>query len=339
MELTATIVTETYNYGSGQSHHALARALNAAAAAAVGVGGRSHNVLLIDAGNDRGTAEVVESVRAATGATIQHASVPTGTGYDTMKDVAASMCDTDVVAYLDGDCEPSTSPELWLREMMRALAQPGVTAVSGTTAYEGGSAFQLASSTVDFGFLLDNPGGSIGCYASNNVAFLVEDRRAVRVECHGLRCGCFIHAQKLLRAGTPVFHVSGQDALVRHERVPVLQERLRRGHDAVVVAKHDPTTVEAALLGGALWRSCTIGVFRFTRSQLSRDRVRLPRMAAAIGAPRRSIRFAYGFIFLLRAAEVVGIWGALLAGPSPQWNQSVTFDEAYSSAVESLAAG
>jgi len=338
MVYSATIVTESYNLGAGQSLNGLRRALTAATRAAQLAHGGPHKVLLVDASGTTTSpaTAVVEQLRSSTGVSIAHAVVPANVSYDTLKDVAANLCDTDVVAYLDGDCVPVASPERWLNAMLDKLAQPGVVAVTGTTAYEGTSALQLACTTIDFGFQVDNPGGPVGCYASNNVAFLRAGRAQSRTHCDGLRCSCYIHAQQLLRNGTPVHHAASPDARVRHERVPFFDERLRRGHDAVTAAHADPSTIEASYLAGPRWRACMLGVVGFTRSQRRFDRVRLPRVADTFGASRRARALAPWWIGVLRLVEMVGMWSALIAGPSRRWQHNVPFEEALACAMTTI---
>lgn len=213
---SATIVTESYNLSEGQSFERLAAAVEAA----LGAQGGPHEVLLLDASDDPRTADLVAMVRSATGATVGHARLPSGTGYDTAKDVGAVLAATDVVAYLDGDCVPEGRPAAWLDALMVALVASGAPGVTGTTFYEGDTALRLACSVLDFGFLLDRPGESLGCYVSNNVAFERTPRVEVRAEVDGLRCSCYLHAQVFVRAGAPLQHVDDGDAIVRHEFPP-----------------------------------------------------------------------------------------------------------------------
>lgn len=333
---TATIVTETYNLAAGQSFEHLAGALRAAASAAVGAAGGPHAVLLMDASDDARTDALIDEVAATTGARMRHVRVPVGTPYDVIKDLGAELADTEVVLYLDGDCVPQHSPVVWLEAMIDGLERTGAPGVAGTTLYEGDGPLRFASSVLDFGFLLDHPGGNAGCYASNNVAFRREARVSTPIVQGALRCACYLHAQAFSRAGTPLRHVDDSAALVRHEFPPLLDERLRRGYDAVAVTWVDPNVIEARYFAGHRLRAATVGVARFLRANLARDRHRWREMRTYVTVSNTSARVAAVVIVTLRLLEVLGVWRALFLPRDERWDATVTYDEAHTAALASM---
>lgn len=325
---TITVVTETYNLVNGQGFAHLEQVLATAVAAVAGVGGGPHEVMLIDASDDPRVAQLVAGTPMPAPHALRHVHVPVATGYDTVKDLAAELATGEVVVFLDGDCVPEAPPADWLRAVVDALVESGAPAVTGTTLYHGDSPLSLAASVLDFGFALDDPGGEVGCYTSNNSAFVRAVRAGDRVECDGLRCACYLHAQRLARAGTPVVHAASPAAVVRHERPPFLDERLRRGHDAVAVARLGPGTWEATIFTGGRMHDATVGVARFLRQQWRLDRRRCGRVCERAGVSRRTARAALALIPLLRAVEVLGMWRAILLPPDRRWQPTVTLDEA-----------
>lgn len=334
---SATIVTETCNLSAGQSFDQLTNALRAAGVAAAGTAGGPHSVLLMDSSSDTRTTELVRRIAAETGAVIRHARLPVGSSYDICKDLASELADTDAVAYLDGDCIPEQPPSMWLTAMLDCLDSTGAPGVSGTTLYERDTAVRFASSVLDFGFLVDRPGGELGCYASNNVAFRRSIRATSPAERDGIRCACYAHAQRFARQGTPLQHVPSADAVVRHEFPPLLDERLRRGYDAVAIMWIDRDLMEAHIFGGNRLTAATLGVARFMRHQLSSDRRRWEVLRRYSQIGDRQARVALALIPLLRVLDVLGMWRALFLPRDPRWATTVTLEQARATAIASLS--
>jgi glycosyltransferase involved in cell wall biosynthesis len=161
-----------------------------------------------------------------------------GLGYDAAKLRAAEEADSDVVLYLDGDCIPEPG---WLEAHLEVF-RAGAHATSGFTRYDGGWRGAIES-VLDFGFLLPVSERALGCYGSNNAGFRRDTLLEEPQPDGPMRCRCYAHAQALLRRGTPVRMVPA--ARVRHERVPFVAERYRRGYDVVAACWVDPNLREA----------------------------------------------------------------------------------------------
>jgi hypothetical protein len=332
---SVTVVTETYNLAHGQDFDRLCGVLGALTDAVVQMDGGPHEVLLIDASDDRRVAELVATTPVPAPHTLRHVRVPTAIGYDTVKDLASELAHGDVVVFIDGDCAPVASPAEWLRAMVDALRTTGAPGVTGSTLYDGDTPWRLASSVLDFGFVFDHPGGPVGCYLSNNSAFV----RATRVgdTCvDGLRCSCYLHAQRFVRQGTPMRHVDDPRALVRHEYPPFVDERLRRGYDAVVVARADQaTTLEATVFRGGRLYDATIGVARFLRRQWCSDRARAREVCALAQVSRPVLWATLASVLVQRAVEVVGMWRAIWLPADARWRHTVSLDDARAYALSS----
>lgn len=165
---TVTVVVETYNLGEGQSHDSLVASLRAATLEVRpdADGPQRHRLLLMDPiGDDR-----VAAMLSAMGVEVQHVRLRQQTGYDVFKNLAAEMAETDVVLYLDGDCEPCAGGAAWADRMVAELLECGAPGVGGITVYRGRTPLHLACSVLDFGFLASAASqwgdGALGCYAS-----------------------------------------------------------------------------------------------------------------------------------------------------------------------------
>jgi hypothetical protein len=235
---TVTLVTEAYNLAEGQSEAAFLRAVG--------------EVQRIAAANGRVDVVVVDpSERNLAAAPLQQhypqvqALHLPGRSYDGQKNAVSRASSSDFIVFLDGDCKPQS--EDWLDQLLRPFVDPTVPAVGGLTLYEDFSITGKAMTVMDFGFLFEVPGATLGCYASNNVAFRRQTLLDLPMpESQVMRCTCYKHAQLLQRAGDGVrFH---PDALVLHELPDVRKERLRRGYDHVTSLWDDPELYNAGLL-------------------------------------------------------------------------------------------
>jgi len=101
-------------------------------------------------------------------------------------------------------------------------------------------------SVMDFGFLFPVRERPLACYAFNNTAF----HRRTLLECPvvggPLRCGCFAHAQKMLRQGTPL--IMAPDAVALHDLPPIVRERTRQGRDTIAACRANPALPESRWL-------------------------------------------------------------------------------------------
>lgn len=326
--MSITIITETYNYLEGQSwsrfEHAVASAIAAAEGFDDGLEEGPNHVLVVDASADTRAEFLIANREAATTATLRHLRVPVGTSYDRMKDLGAHEATTSVIVYLDGDCAPAGDPKAWLQAMFDALSSSGAPGVSGTTVYEGTSALSIACSAMDFGFLHYRSDGVLTSYTSNNVMFSTTVRTNDSVEVNGLRCSCYLHAQRFLRNDTPMLHARSSEALVRHEFPPLWDERFRRGYDAVAVAWEDPQLFEARCFNRNRLLAATAGLARYMVSTLRLD-------TRSVLSLRRYDKFSPGkaaasiaLLPFLRIIDTLGIWRALFLGPDPRWRHSVS---------------
>ena len=137
--------------------------------------------------------------------------------------------------------------ENWFEKILAPFADETVCAVGGVTHYDDFSITGIAMSILDFGFLYGAKGSSIGCYASNNVAFRSDTLKAVPFPVdERMRCLCYKHGQLLERAHRRVY--LAPEAVVLHELPNIEKERHRRGYDHVAALWVDPQLPETAFL-------------------------------------------------------------------------------------------
>lgn len=231
-----SLVIETYNLVEGTDRERFAGALRSALAATQGCAGE---LLVTDVCGGPEVARIV--AEAAPGARLLDA---VGMGYDEAKMLAAAEARGESLVYLDSDCEPLGR---WPHELLDALrVHRDKAGVGGFTRYRGAGVLSAVMSVMDFGFLYPVRERPLACYAFNNAAFHRRALLGCPVEGGPLRCGCFAHAQKLLRQGTPL--MLAPDAVAIHDLPPIVRERTRQGHDTIASCWANPLLPEARWL-------------------------------------------------------------------------------------------
>ena len=295
-----TVVVESYNYGEGMGLSRLRHSLRAALSevAAYGTG----EVLLTDVDGGIEVLQLLEqefpSVRRV---------VAIGLSYDGAKGKACNEARGEFIAYLDGDCLPQPG---WLKHLLAPLKRGECVGVAGFTRYEGGY-WAALQSVMDFGFILRPSGAALPCYSSNNVAFVRAALLACPLGDGSVRCGCYEHAQRLLRQNTPMRLVA--EARVTHALPPFLSERYRRGFDLVGVCWDNPALPEARLLrGGVLVAPFFYGrelLHDVYRTWTGRRALRLPLVPALAAMPLYPV---------MRVVDFAGIVTALARGAAKE---------------------
>lgn len=293
-----TLVTEAYNLAEGMGYAELEAAV--ATITAMAATRPSVEALLVDGSND---ARVIALVARHPG--LRHVVVPNG-GYDALKNAAANAANGRFVVYLDGDCRP-LAPD-WLERLIAPIRAGDAQATAGTTVYDDFSATGIACSIMDWGYLWDDPGGAVGCYASNNVAFERELRCAVPApEDDRLRCNCFLHTQQLARRGVPIRHVP--DAIAVHQMPELARERDRRARDLVSACWNDPLLRETAWLAEP-----ATAAMRFIDDILQADAQRFHGAPAALGLTPENRDAVMAEIIRLREIDLVAIRETIAEG-------------------------
>jgi hypothetical protein len=299
----ATLVVETYNLIEGTDRDRFREALRTAVAAAEAIQGE---VLVTDACGGEEVRRIVAA--AAPRARILDA---VGLSYDQAKMLAAAEAAGEAIVYLDSDCEPVGR---WPGPLLDALAAaPEAAGVGGFTRYRGDGVVAAVMSVMDFGFLLPLHRRPLACYAFNNAAF----HRDALVQCPvpegRLRCGCFAHAQRLLRQGTPM--LLAPKAIAIHDLPPIVRERTRQGHDTIAACWENSALPEARFL----W----LGVFSlplFWAMRVTLDWRRLLQGSRDLGLSLPGLGVALVTVPLLRLLDAGGMLHAFAVGRgAPAW--------------------
>lgn len=240
---------------------------------------------------------------------VRHVNRP-GLGYEGIKNVAASEAEGTYVVYLDSDCLPVSSN--WLDTLLQPLRQGKAQAATGLTRYRGHSLLHRVMEVLDFGFVVADQVETVGCYTSNNCAFVRRLRVDLPAPDGAMRCTCYAHAQLLLRRGFPMRRVP--EAVVQHELPPVFKERWRRGYDLVAACWVNPELPEMRWL-----RLGVLASPLFLWSNLRLDLRRLAAIRAANGWGAGKLLAARGLAILLRLIDLGGIFRALAFGPARNW--------------------
>jgi glycosyltransferase involved in cell wall biosynthesis len=296
-EIDTTLVVETYNFREGTSIASLRAALRAAVDISERCG-HAAEVVLADVTRDVGVARLLDGEFPTVRRIDAYAM-----GYDEAKALAARDASGRYVVYLDCDCLPEPG---WF-ENLTAPLRDGRAAVTGGLAHYPSGFFSTVCSLMDFGFLLPHRERRLGCYASNNSAFLREVLLEIPEPDGPMRCRCYAHAQELERRGFPVMLAGG--AAVRHEPPPFFRERLRQGYDMVAACWVDPRLPESALL-----RRKVAAAWSFYRRRLRLDFSTLANREARTGLRRWQRPLAYPIMAAARLIDLAGMTAALMLG-------------------------
>lgn len=298
-----SLIIETYNLVEGTDRDRFAAALRSAAAAARECSGE---LLVTDVCGGPEVAWLV--AEAAPGARLLNA---VGMGYDEAKMLAAAEASGESLVFLDSDCEPLGR---WPHELLDALrAHPHKAGVGGFTRYRGNGVLSGAMSVMDFGFLYPVRERALACYAFNNAAFHRRALLACPVEGGPLRCGCFAHAQTLLRQGTPLMLAPAAVAI--HDLPPIVRERTRQGHDTIAACWANPGLPEARWL----WLGIlSVPLFLALRMALDGKRLLTGFRDLGLGIP--GLVAALALVPVLRLLDAAGMVHAFCVGrDAPAW--------------------
>jgi hypothetical protein len=161
-----------------------------------------------------------------------------GQGYYELKNFGASLCEGDVVVFLDSDVVPERN---WLHLLLRTIADPSVQVVGGAAYIEPLSLYSKAFALFWFFPLRDERAGarSSRSFYANNVAF----RRSVFVSHQypnlpNFRGQCYVLARSLISEGITIMRRC--DARVVHPppngAKHFVLRALAHGHDDVADA-------------------------------------------------------------------------------------------------------
>lgn len=298
-----SFVIETYNLGEGTDRNRFVSALHSAATAAAECDGE---LIVVDV---CGSPEIAPLVTEAVPSARMLAAVDLS--YDDAKMLAAAEARGETIIYLDSDCEPDGP---WYRELLAALrAHPHKAGVGGFTRYGGTGVIPALMSVMDFGFLFPVRERPLACYAFNNAAF----HRRTLIDCPTaggpVRCGCFAHAQTLLRRGTPM--MLAPRARVFHDLPPIVRERTRQGYDTIGACWANPRLPEARWLWLGIF---SVPLFYALRVVLDWKRLAVGFRDLNLSVPGACLAMALAPA--LRLLDVYGMIRAFLVGrDAPAW--------------------
>jgi len=172
----------------------------------------------------------------AAGRTITWVPVELTAGYYEHKDRGFAAARGDIVAFIDGDCEPDPA---WLERLIAPIADGTARVVAGHTSYRG--ALAPIANRLDFPYFAhDRARGTVRNFFANNVAFARTAFRgypAIPCMFHGQ---CQVLALELLEAGIAIRHAP--TARVIHawpaNARSWLEVRLLRGADTTSLLPH-----------------------------------------------------------------------------------------------------
>ena len=223
--------------------------------------------------------------------------------YFAAKNSGAAAASGDVIALLDGDCEPAPD---WLESLLAPLAS-GVAAVGGRTRYTGGSWAARTFSIPDFAYVLADESGAASGFNINNVAFprevLLKHPFDTRISRNG---GCYFLFHQLRSEGVRILYESR--AVVAHgidvDGFNFARKHFDRGYDGVAVYRLDD---HAVLRGTRLFRRLGgIALVPIIGRRILVDWMRLLRHRRQIGISFLTLPYFAVIAFGLRLIELAG---------------------------------
>lgn len=230
--------------------------------------------------------------------------------YFAAKNAGTEAAAGDVIALLDGDCEPALD---WL-EALLARFESGVAAVAGRTRYTGGSWVARTFSIPDFAYVLAEETGGASGFNINNVAFRREVLLAhpfdTRISRNG---GCYFLFHQLRAAGERVLYEPS--AAVAHgidiRGLGFVRKHFDRGYDGVAVYRLDSNAV---LRGTRLFRRLgAVALVAIMGRRIVVDWVRLLRHRHQIGIPMLALPYFGVVAVTTRLIELTGGLTAVLS--------------------------
>jgi glycosyltransferase involved in cell wall biosynthesis len=241
---------------------------------------------------------------------------PRANSYFAAKNAGVAASTGEIVAMLDGDCEPAVD---WLEVMVGVFRDDGVDVVAGCTRYPGESWFARAFSVSSFAGAMAKPDGEATAFNLNNFGI----RRDVatsfpfdeRVTRHG---GCYVQYAHLRAAGKRMVYCATMR--VSHgigdvANFAFIEKHFQRGFDAIGIHFQDhgsvlrgtPIIRRFGLLGLiALSTRRTLNDWRFIvsqRRQMGIGRTNIP-ILAAMAVMLRSIELAGSCTAYLNRREI-----------------------------------
>jgi glycosyltransferase involved in cell wall biosynthesis len=236
--------------------------------------------------------------------------------YFAAKNAGAEAAGGDVIALLDGDCDPAPD---WL-EMLLSRLEPGVAAVAGRTRYTGGSWVARTFSVPDFAYVLSDQAGAATGFNINNLAIrrtiLLAHPFDARISRNG---GCYFLFHQLRAAGKRI--VYEPRATVAHGiDIPGLgfvRKHFDRGYDGVTVYRLDS---EGVLRGTPLFRRLgAVGLIAIIGRRICVDWARLLRHHRQIGVSALALPYFWIVAATTRLIELTGGLTAIASStPAPR---------------------
>jgi glycosyltransferase involved in cell wall biosynthesis len=222
--------------------------------------------------------------------------------YFAAKNAGAAIAAGDIVALLDGDCQPAPD---WI-EMLLARFTPGVDGVAGHTRYVGNSLIARTLSIPDFAHVVEQETGTASAMNINNVAFrrevLLRHPLDARIRRNG---GCYFLFNQLRAAGARVVYEPRARTFHGYSGgLTLLRKHFDRGYDGVGVYRLDEQCV---LRGTRLFRRLgPIALVGLTGRRIVMDWVRMTRKRRQIGISALALPYFCAVVVGTRMLELVG---------------------------------
>lgn len=234
--------------------------------------------------------------------------------YLVAKNAGGAAASGDIIALLDGDCEPVPD---WLEALVAPFDSDDVAAVAGRTRYSGDSWAARTFSIPDFAYILAEENGAASGFNISNVAFrrkvFLANPLDTRLPRNG---GCYFLFHQLRAQGARVLHEPR--AVVAHgldyPGLGFIRKHFDRGYDGLIVYRLD----DHAVLRGTriLRRLGVVGLVAITARRILVDWLRLLRHHRQIGIRVVALPYFGAVGLITRFIELIGGLTAIAASRS-----------------------
>jgi GT2 family glycosyltransferase len=236
---------------------------------------------------------------------------PRADNYFAAKNAGVAASTGEIVALLDGDCEPAAD---WLDVMVGVFRDSGVDVVGGCTRYPGDSWMARAFSVSSFAGVKARPDGEATAVNLNNVGFRRDvvtdfpfDERVVR---HG---GCYVQYAHLRAAGKRIVYCPTM--LMSHgigdvKNFAFIEKHFQRGFDAIGIHFQDHGSVLRGTL--IIRRFGLLGLLALSTRRTLNDWRAIVALRREMGFGWIGIPILSAMAVMLRSIEFAGSFTAYL---------------------------
>jgi glycosyltransferase involved in cell wall biosynthesis len=222
--------------------------------------------------------------------------------YFSMKNCGLQLAQSDIIAFLDGDCIPSKN---WAERIVSNISQ-GADVSVGKTRYPSHKPFARTFDFFDFGHVQADKNGEANCFVVNNVAFkkqIIEEHNFDNRL--GRSGGCYLLSRQLKSLNYKLVYDPEQFAVHEYniKGLGFIGKRIRLGFDAINLCQLDD---EGVLAEKKFYQFGILAPFVIFLSRVFFDLRRMISNHKDLNIPLYAIPYFCLASILMRSIEIIG---------------------------------